>query len=52
MDINELVLIIGNFGFPVAVTSYLLIRLEKQIIHMTESMTKLSDIISLGFINK
>ncbi|NFO11182.1 YvrJ family protein [Clostridium botulinum] len=29
MDINELISLIGNVGFPVAVSAYLLIRLEK-----------------------
>ncbi|MCS6132744.1 YvrJ family protein [Clostridium botulinum] len=29
MDINELISLIGNVGFPVAVSTYLLIKLEK-----------------------
>ncbi len=29
MDINELISLIGNVGFPVAVSAYLLIKLEK-----------------------
>lgn len=46
MDINELINLIGNVGFPVAVTSYLLIRLEKQLIGLSSSICKLTTIIS------
>ncbi|MCI6189811.1 MAG: YvrJ family protein, partial [Clostridium sp.] len=31
MDISELVELITNIGFPMAVSTYLLIRLEKQL---------------------
>ena len=37
---------IGNVGFPVAVSSYLLIKLEKQIITLSNSINKLNTIIS------
>ncbi|WP_315081245.1 YvrJ family protein [uncultured Clostridium sp.] len=46
MDINELVNLIGNVGFPVAVSSYLLIRLEKQIHELNLSINKLNTIVS------
>ena len=46
MDINELVSLIGNVGFPVAVSTYLLVRLEKQIQNLTTSITRLNTIIS------
>lgn len=46
MEINELVSLIGNVGFPVAVSSYLLIRLEKQITTLAASINKLNAIIS------
>ena len=46
MEINELISLIGNVGFPVAVSSYLLIRLEKQINTLTASISKLNTIIS------
>ena len=39
MEISELVNLIANVGFPVAISAYLLIRLEKQI-------NKLNTIIS------
>jgi len=46
MEINEFVTLIANVGFPVAVSAYLLIRLEKQITHLASSITKLNTIIS------
>ncbi|MBN1056122.1 MULTISPECIES: YvrJ family protein [unclassified Clostridium] len=46
MDINELVSLIGNVGFPVAVSAYLLIRLEKQLNSLSSSINKLNTIIS------
>ena len=46
MELNELVNLIGNVGFPVAVSAYLLIRLEKQITTLTSSINKLNTIIS------
>lgn len=47
MDVNELVTMIGNVGFPVAVSAYLLIRLEKQITTLSSSISKLNTIISM-----
>ena len=54
MELNELVNLIGNVGFPVAVSAYLLIRLEKQITTLTSSINKLNTIIStkLGVVIK
>ena len=46
MELNELVNLIGNVGFTVAVSAYLLIRLEKQITTLTSSINKLNTIIS------
>ncbi|ACD53333.1 UNVERIFIED_ORG: YvrJ family protein [Clostridium botulinum] len=46
MGINELVSLIGNVGFPVAVSAYLLIRLEKQLNALSASINKLNTIIS------
>jgi len=46
MDINELVNLIVNNGFAVAVSAYLLIRLEKQINSLSSSINKLNTIIS------
>ncbi|MGL5153245.1 MAG: YvrJ family protein [Clostridium sp.] len=47
MEINELVSLIGNVGFPVAVSAYLLIRLEKQITSLSSSINHLNTMISM-----
>ena len=46
MDINELLNLIANIGFPVAISAYLLVRLEKQIMSLTFSINKLNTIVS------
>ena len=46
MEINELMNLIANNGFPVVVSAYLLIRLEKQINTLSNSINKLNTIIS------
>ena len=46
MDVNAFVSLVANAGFPVAVSAYLLLRLEKQITALTSSITKLNTIIS------
>lgn len=46
MEVNELMNLIVNNGFPVAVSAYLLIRLEKQINSLSGSINKLNTIIS------
>lgn len=46
MEISELVNLIANVGFPVAISAYLLIRLEKQIMTLTFSINKLWLIMS------
>ena len=46
MEFNVLIQIIGNIGFPVAVSSYLLIKLEKQLTILSNSINKLNTIIS------
>ncbi|GKU24058.1 YvrJ family protein [Clostridium folliculivorans] len=46
MEVTDLVNVIANTGFPVAISAYLLIRLEKQIIGLTASINKLNTIIS------
>lgn len=46
MNAEDFVSIIANIGFPVAVTTYLLVRLEKQIDGLASSVNKLSVIIS------
>jgi hypothetical protein len=46
MEVNELINLIVNNGFPVAVSAYLLIRLEKQLNVLSTSINKLNTIIS------
>ena len=46
MEISELVNLIANVGFPVAISAYLLMRLENQIMTLTFSINKLNTIIS------
>jgi flagellar biogenesis protein FliO len=46
MEINELINLIINNGFAIAVAAYLLIRLEKQINNLSSSINKLNTIIS------
>jgi hypothetical protein len=46
MEINELINLIINNSFPVAVAAYLLLRLEKQINGLSSSINKLNTIIS------
>lgn len=46
MDINELMGLIGNVGFPVAISAYLLIRLEKQLASLSAAINKLNTIVS------
>jgi len=46
MDISELINLIANNGFAIAVAAYLLIRLEKQINNLSTSINKLNTIIS------
>ena len=46
MEISELINLIANVGFPVAISAYLIIRLEKQILTLTFSINKLNTIIS------
>lgn len=47
MEVSDLINLIANVGFPVAISAYLLIRLEKQIIALTHSISKLNTIVSL-----
>lgn len=37
---------IGNFGFPIVVTSYLLLRFEKKIENLNASILELAKVIS------
>lgn len=46
MDVTDLINLIVNNGFAIAVATYLLIRLEKQFANLSSSINKLNTIIS------
>jgi hypothetical protein len=39
---------IGNFGFPIVITAYLLLRFEKKLEHLNESILALVQVIKDG----
>ncbi|GFN33119.1 YvrJ family protein [Paenibacillus xylaniclasticus] len=43
MDHIDLVGLIANLGFPIAITAYLLLRFEKKIIDLSEAINGLKD---------
>lgn len=42
---EEIVNMIGNFGFPIAVAGYLLIRIEAKLTQLTDSIHELTTAI-------
>jgi len=46
MEVTDLINLMVNNGFAIAVAAYLLIRLEKQIANLSSSINKLNTIIS------
>ena len=42
---EELLNLIGNLGFPIAVSVYLLIRVESQLSHLTNAIVELREAI-------
>ena len=47
MEVNELASLVTNVGFPIAVSAYLLIRLEKQLKTLTTSIDKLTILMTV-----
>ncbi|GAF11943.1 hypothetical protein JCM19046_651 [Bacillus sp. JCM 19046] len=45
-NLNEWVFILGNFGFPVVVAGYLLIRFEKKIEVLTAVINELKNTLT------
>lgn len=45
VEVPEWISIIGNFGFPIAITVYLFIRFEKKIENLERCIDALSDVI-------
>lgn len=42
---EEIVTLVGNVGFPIAISMYLLVRIEGKIEHLTNSINLLSKVI-------
>lgn len=42
---DDLVTMIGNYGFPIAVTAYLLVRIESKLSILAESIHELTTVI-------
>lgn len=42
---EDFITLIGNFGFPIAVTVYLLVRIEAKLSQLTESIHELTTAI-------
>ena len=42
---DEIVILVGNFGFPVAVSIYLLVRIEGKLETLSGSISELSEVI-------
>ncbi len=46
MIVEEFVTLIGNWGFPIAVSLYLLVRIEGKLENLTDSIRRLSEAIT------
>uniref|UniRef100_UPI0009E85CE2 YvrJ family protein n=1 Tax=Peribacillus muralis TaxID=264697 RepID=UPI0009E85CE2 len=44
-DLNQFATLIGNFGFPLVLAAYLLLRMEKKIESLTSAITSLKNSI-------
>ena len=47
-EMEEIISMVGNYGFPIAVSFYLLLRLESKMDKLTESIAKLTLTLSKG----
>ena len=43
---------VGNFGFPIVLSLYLLMRMEKKLDRLTESIGQLAQAVNLGVMGK
>jgi hypothetical protein len=46
MDVDAVTQLIGNFGFPIVVSAYLLIRIEGKLGDLTSSITELAKVVA------
>ncbi len=44
---QDLLTIVGNFGFPIAVSAYLLVRIEGKLNELSTSITELAKAIAI-----
>jgi len=44
---DEMLKLIGNFGFPIVVSAYLLVRIEGKLSELTVSITELAKAIAV-----
>lgn len=52
VTLEDLVSIIANLGFPIAISIFLLVRIEGKMEKLTESITALSNTIASMEVNK
>jgi len=45
--VDEMLKLIGNFGFPIVVSAYLLVRIEGKLGELTKSITELAKAIAV-----
>ncbi|MEL5900180.1 YvrJ family protein [Clostridium sporogenes] len=45
---DEIMMLISNVGFPIAVATYLLVRIEDRLSNLTNSFNKLSKTIEIS----
>lgn len=46
--VNEILSQIGNYGFPMVVAAYLLVRIEKKLDDLTAAIVRLGEVINRG----
>ncbi len=46
MEVNEILSQVGNYGFPMIVAAYLLVRIEKKLDDLTAAIVRLGEVIS------
>ncbi|KRU25939.1 hypothetical protein VT91_12010 [Clostridium sporogenes] len=49
---DQFITLIANVGFPIAISAYLLIRIEAKLDKLTASISQLSTVISINQRNK
>ena len=44
---DEMLKLVGNFGFPIVVSAYLLVRIEGKLAELTQSITELAKAVAV-----